>query len=228
MTVSNSPAAAGDGNRRAVLIGAIAVPVMGLLAVPAPQPGPLTWHMVLHIATMNVAAPLAALGLTRRAASRARIWATPSVLWIATLWQLAMLWVSHSPAVHHGALIAPLGTIALHGLLFLAALAFWLAVVEASTHRWQAMLALLVSGKLACLLGVLLVFAPRPLFASAMAHAAHAGEEALLADQQLAGLLMIAACPLSYVLTAVVLVVQVVNGLDQASTRPASTASLGR
>jgi putative membrane protein len=177
---------------------------------------------------MNVAAPLAALWLTRRPPSRARVWAVPSVLWIATLWQLAMLWVAHSPAVHHGALIAPLGTIALHGLLFGAALAFWLAVAEATAHRWQAMLALLVSGKLACLLGVLLVFAPRPLFASAVGHAAHAGEEALLADQQLAGLLMIAACPLSYVLTAVVLVVQVVNGLDKASTRPASTVTVGR
>ncbi len=72
------------------------------------------------------------------------------------------------------------------------------------------MLALLVSGKLACLLGVLFVFAPRPL----LAHAGHFVHAQVLADQHLAGLLMIAACPLSYVLTAVVLAVQAVNGVD--------------
>jgi putative membrane protein len=110
--------------------------------------------------------------------------------------------------------------LALHSLLFLAALAFWLCVVHASAHKWQAMLALLISGKLACLLGVLLIFAPRPLFASG--HAVHLADEALLADQHLAGLLMIAACPLSYVLTAVVLAVHTVNGLDPAPAHSAS------
>jgi putative membrane protein len=118
--------------------------------------------------------------------------------------------------------------VALHLLLFIAALAFWVCIVEATAHRWQAMLALLVTGKFACLLGVLLTFAPRPLFEAASMHHAHSAGGAMLADQQLAGLLMIAACPLSYVLTAVVLAARTVAGLDQVRAPAASTASAGR
>ncbi len=216
-----------SGNARAVLIGAFAVPATLLLALTAPEPGPLSRHMALHIACMNVAAPLAAVALARGPTSRAHLWAAaPSVLWIATLAQLVILWASHSPLVHYDVLTAPLAAIAVHGVLFLAALAFWLSIVGSSTHRWQAMLALLISGKFACLLGALFVFAPRPLLAAV--HAGHAGGATLLPDQHFAGLLMIAACPLSYVLTAVILAVQAVNGLDETGTRVVSTASIGR
>ena len=51
------------------------------------------------------------------------------------------------------------------------------------------------------MLGALLVFAPRPIYSSG-----HHGFD--LADQQLAGLLMLAACPLSYVLAAIVIAVE--------------------
>jgi putative membrane protein len=101
----------------------------------------------------------------------------------------------------------------LHALLFAVALAFWTSVAAAVTHRWQAMLALLISGKFACLLGVLLIFAPRRLFGVHAEHVAHTATS--LIDQQLAGLLMITACPLSYVLPAVMLAVQAVNGLGR-------------
>lgn len=215
------------GTRRAVLIGALAVPATGLLAVTSPGLGPLSWHMAVHIACMNVAAPLAAVALTYRKIGRVRAWSAPSVLWSVTLAQLALLWMSHSPLLHHDLTTVPVAVVALHLLLFGIALAFWFSVIGAFAHRWQAMLALLVSGKLACLLGVLLTFAPRPLF-TAEGHAAHPGHAMLLADQHLAGLLMIAACPLSYVLTAVVLAVQAVNSLDESRARPAPAPSFGR
>ena len=161
----------------------------------------------------------------RRCGQRVRAWSAPPVLWGVTLAQAALLWVSHSPSLQHG-LPAPVA--ALHVLLFAIALPFWLSVIGAFAHRWQAMLALLVSGKLACLLGVLLTFAPRPLFTAEGHAAAHPGQAMLLADQHLAGLLMIAACPLSYVLTAVVLAVQAVNSLDEPRARPAPAPSFGR
>lgn len=226
MKASGFSTNAADGERRAILIGALAVPAAALLAITAPDPGPLSWHMAIHIGLMNVAAPLAALLLMQRAVVGARAWATPSVLWIATFAQLAILWASHSPSVHHSLQAMSAGVMALHALLFFVALAFWLSVLRAAAYPWQAMLALLVSGKFACLLGVLLTFAPRPLFASV--HARHLREEVLLADQHLAGLLMIAACPLSYVLTAIVLAVRAVNGLDETRARRASPAWPGR
>jgi putative membrane protein len=227
MQISALSADPADGSRRAVLIGLLAVPMTALLAVTSPGLGPLSWHMAVHIASMNVAAPLAAVALTYRASGCARPWSAPSVLWSAALAQLALLWVSHNPSLHHGPLSMPASLVGLHLLLFAVALAFWLSVIGAFAHRWHAMLALLVSGKLACLLGVLLTFAPRPLFAAG-GHAAHHGQAMLLADQHLAGLLMIAACPLSYVLTAVILAVQAVNSLDEARTRPAPAPSFGR
>ena len=215
------------GNGRAVLIGALTVPATALLAIASPPPGHLSWHMAAHIALMNVIAPLAALGLAHPWAGPGRIWSSPSMLWSSTLAQVAILWAIHSPSVHAAIQPVPLWPAILHLLLFAVALAFWRSVV-ATAHRWQAMLALLVSGKLACLLGVLLIFAPRPLFAKAAPHAAHHGDIALLADQHLAGLLMIAACPLSYVLTAVILAVQAVNTLDETRGRPALATSVGR
>jgi putative membrane protein len=70
-------------------------------------------------------------------------------------------------------------------------------------------LALLLTGKLTCLLAVLLVFAPRALYP----HAA-------LADQQFAGLLMLAACPLSYLGAALVITLRIVGVSGAAAPAP--------
>lgn len=204
---------AAEGIHRAVLIGALAVPAASFLALTAPSFGPLSLHMAVHITCMNVIAPLAALTLSRVETVALRVWSIPSALWLTTLLQLALLWAAHSPYVHHAQQAAPEAGTALHAALLCVALVFWLSILGASSRPWQAMLALLISGKFACLLGALLTFAPRPLFTT---HPAHHGDAALLADQHLAGLVMIAACPLSYVLTAVILAVYTVNGLDKA------------
>lgn len=214
---------AAEGICRAVLIGALAVPAASLLALTGLSFGPLSLHMAVHIACMNVIAPLAALALSRAETAAVRVWSAPWLLWLATLTQLAILWAGHSPHVHHAQEAAPMTAIALHAGLFCLALVFWLSILGASSHPWQAMLALLISGKFACLLGALLTFAPRPLFTT---HAGHHGDAAaLLADQHLAGLLMVAACPLSYLLTAVVLAIYTIDGLDKAvHPAPAATA----
>jgi putative membrane protein len=93
--------------------------------------------------------------------------------------------------------------LAMHGSLFLAALWFWSAVVNATLGgQWRAIAALLATSKLFCLLGVLLTFASHPLYPAMMHHGGVALDP--LADQQLAGLLMLVACPLSYLVAAVV------------------------
>jgi putative membrane protein len=194
-----------DDNDQAVRLGAVAVLAVGILVLGFIDVGPLTSHMIVHIASMNAAAPLAAVQLSR--ASRVRV---SGALWTATVAQIGLLLVLHAPAVHHAAHASPLLLMAVQVCAFLVALAFWMSVVGEHSHRWQTILALMLNGKLACLLGALLIFAPRPLFAH------HATGAASLLDQQMAGLLMLAACPLSYVLPAVFITARTIVRLEKA------------
>ncbi len=94
---------------------------------------------------------------------------------------------------------------AMHLSLLLAALLFWRAVFHAaSVSPWRSIAALLVTGKLFCLLGVLLVFSPRPLY-EPTGYPATMSTAILLADQQMAGLLMLIICPLTYVLASIII-----------------------
>jgi putative membrane protein len=160
-------------------------------------------HMAAHILTMNILAPF--LGATVLACSK-----MPGrggyPLWLATAVQLALLWVWHAPAVQSVSLHVPGAMVAFHAALLLAAMAFWVSVFSLSGQaRWQAIPALLLTGKLVCLLAALLVFSPRALYTSA-SHAVNG-----LDDQYLAGLLMIAACPLCYLVAAVVMTVHLIS-----------------
>ena len=179
--------------------------------------GHLATLMAIHIFAMNVAAPTLAvvLALTGYAGARR------ALLWPIAFGQLALLGVWHLPSVHQAAMHAP----ALHGLLlvalFLAATLFWLALLTAGGNdRWRAIFVLLVTGKIACLIGALLTFAPRPLY---MMH----GDAGFgIADQQMAGLLMIAACPLSYVVAGVVFAGQWLADLEKPETVAAARPSI--
>ena len=85
------------------------------------------------------------------------------------------------------------GELMLQGSLLIAACLFWWTLLR--LHRdytGHAILALLFTGKLFCLVALLLTFAPRSLY--------HAMP---LEEQQLAGLIMITICPLCYVASAV-------------------------
>ena len=148
------------------LISACAVLVLGIsthqLATPAPL-GPLSRHMAVHIALMNVAAPICAAVLWL-AWPAARKPASGAVLWTATIGQMVLLWVWHAPATHAAAMPSLVAQMLWHSSLFLSALLFWRALVPASGAGWQSIFALLVTGKLVCLLAVLLVFSPRLLY----------------------------------------------------------------
>jgi putative membrane protein len=212
--------AQGAGISTGTFASAVAVLAAGAMVLLFVELGPLSIHMAAHIALMSIAAPLLAA-----------IWRWPPsiscrCLWIATVCQSGVLWAAHSPALHSAMHADPLLLAGVHAALFLSALAFWKAVV-AATSPWQVMLALLLTGKLACLLGVLFVFAPRPLFAI---HGSHGVEgmpaSATLADQHLAGLLMIVACPLSYVLAAIVIAWRTIVSLEKANATAFGDISL--
>ena len=170
------------------LISACAVLVLGIsthqLATPAPL-GPLSRHLAVHIALMNVAAPICAAVLWL-AWPAARKPASGAVLWTATIGQMVLLWVWQ--ATHAAAMPSPVAQTLWHSSLLLSALLFWRALVPASGVGWQSNFALLVTGKLVCLLARAIgLFATPALFPAAGRRDKHAIEHAAerpdLADQ---------------------------------------------
>lgn len=198
----------GSGRARACLWGAAAGLCLlgGVAFLDAAAPGPITHMMAAHILLMNAVAPLVALAIAGRAASLVPAVRSAASLGAATVLQLALIGALHVPGAIAAALADPIVHFLMQGALLAAALWFWLAVLATRAgQRWRSLLALAVTAKLFCLLGALFVFAPRLLVAGLdSAHTPH-GTEASLADQQLAGLLMLAACPLTYVLAGIVL-----------------------
>ena len=177
--------------------------------------GFLTYHMAAHIAVMNVVAPTVALSAARMfpfAFERAS-----HGLAAAAAVQVMLLWGWHAPAML-GLAVQDAAVMALmHATLFGAALWFWSAVIG-STRRgdWTPLAALLVTGKLFCLMGLLLAFAPRVLYAQVALIQSCFGSigPSLIEDQQMAGLLMLAACPMVYVAAAIVIARRWLRRLD--------------
>ena len=203
--------------------------VIGVAALDAAPLGPFARHMAQHILTMSVVAPLAALALLAAAHQGTRLFASgqPAALALATTSQLVLLWGWHAP----GAIETALHATGMHLLMQLslsaAARWFWLEVLsDRGVFRWHALLALLVTGKLFCLLGVLLVFAPRVIYAARTSTHGHDAAFAVdaLADQHLAGLLMVIACPLTYVLAGVIIAAHALRSFSDDAARPVAAS----
>jgi putative membrane protein len=214
---------------RSAIVSAIVVLLTGAAVLVVYDPGHFSSHMALHIASMNIIAPaVAALIVTRRHVGGTR----PFWLWTATFLQIVLLWTGHSPAVFHF-LQSPATGLTFHAALLLASLFFWLSLLTTSAaSRWQTIPALLLTGKLTCLLAALLIFAPRTLYGFA-GHLADAPEylslHHALEDQHLAGLLMITACPLSYLVAAVIITAQLIARAEiSAAPMPGGRLPIGR
>jgi putative membrane protein len=195
--------------------------MFGLPVVLFGEIGSLSVLMAQHLLAMNVIGPLIAVAISRPPALRAA--SIPTLCW-SSVAQISMLWLWHAPPLQASASeSAALHVLMLAALVGVASI-FWWSVISVRRHaRWAVIAALLVTGKLACLLGGLLIFAPRDLFnLSGLAVALCTTGPSTLSDQQYAGLMMIAACPLSYVLAALVIAVQIIF----APEREARTASL--
>ncbi|KUO56417.1 MAG: hypothetical protein APF80_13655 [Alphaproteobacteria bacterium BRH_c36] len=170
--------------------------------------------MLGHIALMNLVAPLAALALIRGK------WVPTALpfaaLAAATALQLLLLWGWHAPPVLTASLERPIIHFLASATLSISALWFWLAVFTISgARRWEAIAALLITGKLFCLLGALLIFAPRTLYVCAATSICAPGVPASLDDQQMAGVLMVVACPLTYVTAGVIIAARWLFELSQ-------------
>lgn len=202
----------GEGHgTAAVVMSSILVATAGSVAVAVVEIGPLSLQMLQHLALMNVLAPLAALLFAGRFSQPA-----VSTIWVVGMLQLLLLWAWHAPAVQQVTASSAVLQAALLALLGMSAVAFWSAVIAAgAASGWRSLAALMLTGKFACLLGVLLIFAPRDLYGLPdLALALCATGPSTLEDQQFAGLLMITACPLSYLVAGVILAAQMLRRLD--------------
>lgn len=212
-TLAMKPLARRDRNVFAAVLSAAAVAMAGVPVLLSQELGQRSAHMAVHIAAMSVLAPALAAAC---ASSLPRWIGRPRVVWLAAIVQLCLLWIWHLPAIERLATDAHGLHAAGHACLFLSAFVFWSAIIRAADQAsWHAVAALLLSGKLTCLLSALLVFSPRVLYGAPFS-------AVQIEDQQLAGLLMITACPLSYLIAAVVIVARLVCRIPdvQMSARP--------
>jgi len=178
--------------------------------------GFLAQHVAIHILAMNLAAPLVVLAWQFFRCSEQK---PEQVRWIgpAAAVQIALLWFWHLPAPMAFSFAVPGGEALMHVSLFAAALWFWSAILdEAEAARWRALGALLFTGKLFCLLGVILTFAPRSLYVAAaeLCLGGRVDPNTLLPDQQLAGLMMLIACPFVYVLAGIIIAARWLREID--------------
>lgn len=178
--------------------------------------GPLSQHMVDHIALLVVAAPIAAWMLRHKLPAT-----SPGGLVLIVALHIGLIWAWHLPPVLDAAHTGHALHIAMCVSLFAIGVFFWHAIIGLGRDRWQAIVALLLTGKLFCLFAALLVFSPRLLYAG-LAHSHHAAHGTMtgIADQQMAGLIMLAICPLAYVATGIVIAARWILDIERESPEP--------
>ncbi|MDP2022625.1 MAG: cytochrome c oxidase assembly protein [Hydrogenophaga sp.] len=152
-----------------------------------------TVRVIHHIALVLVMAPLLVFGLEpwlRR---------LPTPLWSSTAIATVVFWVWHAPAPYAAALSSVLIYALMQFTLLASAMAFWIAVRRSGpTAAMGAILATTVSMGL---LGALITFAGRPLYAPHFASTLSWGVSPL-EDQQLAGITMWAPGSIAYLAAA--------------------------
>ena len=152
-----------------------------------------TVRVVHHMALVLVLAPLLAFGLEpwlRR---------VPMPLWTCTALAAVAFWTWHVPPPYAAAMSSVAAYALMQFTILGSGLAFWVAVRRSSPA--QALAAILVTMVLMGLLGALITFATRPLYAPHFGSTLAWGV-APLEDQQLAGIVMWAPGSIAYLFTA--------------------------
>ena len=171
---------------------------------------PFTAHMIMHMLVVAVAAPLlafAVVGTRYDFSARVLLLIAPLP---ASLLEFVAVWGWHAPALHELARGSVAG-IALEQASFLAVgFVLWLACIgERGGGRAAGVFGLLFTSMHMTLLGALLALAPRALYG----HAHHSAPETLSAidDQNLGGVVMLAAGGTAYLLGGLILMARLLN-----------------
>lgn len=201
---------------------------LGLLLLLALWAGPLVEraqtsfaaHMILHMGLVALASPILAFGLTRSFPSLgARVSARFAIL--AALAEFVLVWSWHAPALHDAARRDLFVLVLEQGSFLLAGLLVWSAAFGTAKGGRQARAAgvgaLLVTSMHMTLLGALLLFAPRPLYACGNLCSPLATLTPL-EDQQLGGILMLLVGGAAYLVGGLSLLARLLNESQEAAT----------
>lgn len=202
-------------------------------------------HMAQHIVLMGLAAPLLVLGhpvpTTMRALPRSwqrslaslaasnswrRGWSWLTATSLATVLQLVVFLFWHAPPAIAVSLENDVVHSVMHGSIFASALLFWTAITrKRGTGLGAGVLALVITFKFSLIIGALLAFGPTVFYASYGTRPAAWGYS-LLEDQQLAGLLMMTAGSMMYVMAAVILIGAWLSALEKTDPSQRRTRSM--
>ena len=155
-------------------------------------------HMSMHMAVVALGAPLVALGLSGSALNPAT--ATPRLFAPipASIVELVVVWVWHTPVLHHAARHETWALIIEQSSFLAAGFVLWIAAIggrgdEAKSRSAAGVAALLFTSMHMTLLGALFAMAPRPLY-----HVTEAASYTLLIDQHRGGVIMLLVGGASY------------------------------
>jgi len=169
-------------------------------------------HMTLHMAVVAVAAPLlsiAAAGRHYDPVRRIPNWFSPVP---ASVGELIIVWTWHSPLLHHFARHEAIGFVLEQSMFLAAGIWVWLSAFGGEMPRSRqrsaaGVIGLLLTSMHMTLLGALLVFAPRPLYA----HHEGYGTLSPLQDQNLGGAIMLVVGGVAYLAGGLSLMVDLVR-----------------
>ena len=194
---------------------------LGLLTLAGVWFGPLprlaahafSAHMVMHMSVVAVAAPLLACGVAGSRLDPVRKAPALFTPIPVSLVELVVVWVWHTPALHHVARHSPSGLVVEQGTFLLSGLVLWLSAFggEEEQRRNRAaagVLALLLTSMHMTVLGVLLALPQRPLYA----HVGGVAGLTPLQDQHLGGAIMLLIGGASYLVGGLWLTCEVLRG----------------
>lgn len=174
--------------------GAIVLAALWLGPLPERAAGSFAAHMVLHMGIVAIAAPILALAFVRLLPQMAaRL--TPAVAIAAAMLEFLAVWSWHAPGLHDAARVDTGLYLAEQASFLLAGFLVWASAFgsvrgDLLASRLAGTAALLITSMHMTLLGALLLFAPRPLYACAEL-CAPAARFTPLGDQQLGGVVML-------------------------------------
>lgn len=170
------------------LSGAAALALIWLGPLPRLAAHSFSAHMTMHMGVVAVAAPLLAIGTSRRRRSVPGKPAFAAAL-AASVVELLVVWSWHTPALHHAARTSTGALVAEQATFLTSAYIVWCLSLRGGAYpsagAGAGVVALLLTSMHMTLLGALIALAPRPLYAH------FAGSAGALEDQQLGGAIML-------------------------------------
>jgi len=178
---------------------------------------PFTAHMIMHMLVVAVAAPLLALAVADTrfdVSSRLQLLFAPLT---ASLVEFAAVWSWHAPALHAFARTSAVGIMLEQASFLSVGFVLWLACIgERGGGRAAGIFGLLFTSMHMTFLGALLALAPRALYG----HAHHvSGTLSAVDDQNLGGVVMLAAGGAAYLIGGLILTARFLNAPQPLSVR---------